>query len=203
MKVDDPKIKAARYGMLSEFALLIAQADDLEQLLKKLTNNMKWLLNFQRCTLALRNPDGETYCLRTLAETRKGVPDCSNERIPLQDGLPGAILTTGKPQILHKEEILKGIDNPVDPALWDGSLATIMVLPLQAYGETLGALTLGNYAPDGYDSEDLKVGKTIATHLALAIERWQQMDRLQDANQELTRAGLQRPLQRPPLHRIQ
>ncbi len=188
MKIDDGKVLAARYGMLSEFALLMAQAEDLEQLLQKLTSNMKWLLTFDRCTVALRNPDNKTYCLKTLLETRRGVSDASIDLIPLSDGLPAAVMSEGIPQLLDEKQIAAGnIYNPADPTLWDGSLATIMSLPLHAYGETLGALTLATTRSDGYDAEDMKVAKTVATHLALAIERWQQTDRLRDANQESAR----------------
>ncbi len=188
MDTSDGKILAARYGMLSEFALLIAQAENLEQLLQKLTNNMKWLLKFDRSTLALRNDDDETYCLRTLLETRKAVSPIENAAVPLSDGLPGLILASDQARLLNARELADlNIANPVDPAMWDGSLSTIMLLPLHVYGETLGAMILATTRVDGYDNEDLKVGNTIATHLALAIERWQQTDRLREANQELTR----------------
>jgi signal transduction histidine kinase/CheY-like chemotaxis protein/HPt (histidine-containing phosphotransfer) domain-containing protein/PAS domain-containing protein len=188
MKVDDAKIKAARYGMLSEFALLIAQADNLEQLLQKMTSNLKWLLSFERCTVALCNIDGETFSYRTLAESRRNVPNYENKSLSLVDGYSETILVHGKPRVLDEEEIARHQkDSSIDPVLWDGALSTIMLLPLQAYGETLGTLILAISKPNGYDSEDLRVGTTIATHLAMAIERWQQTDRLQEANQELTR----------------
>ena len=188
MKVTDGKILAARYGMLSEFAVLMAQSENLEQLLQKLTSNLKWLLNFERCTLALRNPDGESYCLRTLQEVRGTVKPSSIDTIPVGVGLSGVVIDEGKSRLLFKDDI-SGVDlpDPADPALWDGSLSTIMALPLHVYGQTLGALILATTRPDGYDSEDLKVGNTVATHLALAIERWQQTDKLREANQELAR----------------
>ena len=187
MKIEDEKVRAARYGMLSEFALIIAQAEDLEQLLDKLTNNMKWLLSFNRCTLALCNADKESYRLRTLFEARRGVEAAEVDSIPLTDGLAGAVMAEGRHRVLYEKEIAAGVHNPVDAALWDGELATIMSLPLIAYGETLGALTLATSQADGYDTEDVKVASTIATHLALAVERYQQTDRLQEVNQELQR----------------
>ena len=108
-------------------------------------------------------------------------------KAPGASQVTGVILADRKPRILNEKEIAEGIDTPVDSGLWDGSLATIMTLPLYVYGETLGTLTLATAKPDGYDTEDMRVGTTIATHLALAIERWQQTDRVQEVNQELTR----------------
>jgi signal transduction histidine kinase/DNA-binding response OmpR family regulator/PAS domain-containing protein len=60
-------------------------------------------------------------------------------------------------------------------------------LPLQAYGKALGALTFATKQRDGYSREDIKVATSIATHLALAIDRWLQTQKLQQANEELAR----------------
>ncbi|MFN2137028.1 MAG: GAF domain-containing protein, partial [Candidatus Promineifilaceae bacterium] len=188
MVTNDGKIQAARYGMLSEFALLIAQANDLEQLLQKLTSNMKWLLSFDRCTLALDNRDGKTYCLRTLVETRPDKETVYCGEIPLADGLPGDIMAGGMARVLSAADIADApVTHIVDPALWDGTLKSILSVPLNVYGQTLGALTLATRKEDGYSAEDVKVAITIATHLALSIERWQQREQLEEANQELTR----------------
>jgi hypothetical protein len=51
----------------------------------------------------------------------------------------------------------------------------------------LGALTFGRTKQHGYECDDLKVAVAIATHLALAIDRWQQTEKLHEANKELAR----------------
>ena len=66
-------------------------------------------------------------------------------------------------------------------------MASILLLPLQAYGKVLGVLTFATTQRDGYSREDVKVAVSIATHLALAIDRWQQTQELQQVNEELTR----------------
>ncbi|MEJ2559629.1 MAG: hypothetical protein P8186_26105 [Anaerolineae bacterium] len=77
------QIQAARYGMLSEVVLLIAQTADLQQLLKRLIGQVKWVLDFDRCTLALLNEDGQTYQLQTLLETRRDRPRVAEAALPL------------------------------------------------------------------------------------------------------------------------
>ncbi|UCC88714.1 MAG: GAF domain-containing protein, partial [Anaerolineales bacterium] len=57
----------------------------------------------------------------------------------------------------------------------------------EAYGKVLGALTFATSKQDGYNREDIKVAVAIATHLALAIDRWQQTQQLEHAKQELAR----------------
>ena len=51
----------------------------------------------------------------------------------------------------------------------------------------LGVLTFATSKPNGYNREDIKVAVSIATHLAIAIDRAWQTTELQKANTELTR----------------
>ncbi|NJN55974.1 MAG: hypothetical protein HC804_15225 [Anaerolineae bacterium] len=77
------QIQAARYGLLSEIVLLIAQSTSLQRLLTGVVNKVKWVLDFERCTLALVNEDGQTYRLETLLETRRPVAKVNeNGRAP-------------------------------------------------------------------------------------------------------------------------
>ena len=57
MEREDQQIQAARYGMLSEVVLLISETADLQHLLKQLIGKVKWVLDFNRCTLALLDDD--------------------------------------------------------------------------------------------------------------------------------------------------
>jgi signal transduction histidine kinase/CheY-like chemotaxis protein len=188
MEEENGQFQAARYGMLSEVVLLISKTADLQQLLKKLIGQVKWVLDFDRCTLALLNDDGRTYQLQTLMETRRDKAQVAEAALPLAHDLPGAVMRSRQLRLITdlaaaKDEFL----SPADPVMCDGSLATILSLPLQAYGKVLGALTFGTTRQDGYNREDIKVAVSIATHLALAIDRWQQTQQLQQANDELTR----------------
>ena len=51
------QIQAARYALLSEVVLLIAKATDLNRLLAGAIKKIKWVFDFERCTLALLNED--------------------------------------------------------------------------------------------------------------------------------------------------
>lgn len=188
MEQETGPIQAARYGMLSEAVLLIAKTDDLQQLLEQLIGKVKWVLDFDRCTLALLDADGQTYQLQTLLETRRDVPRIAEAAVPLARGIPGAVMHSRQMRLVADVTTIQDeISVPVDLAMWDGSLATILSLPLQAYGKVLGALTFATTTRDGYSRDDIKVAVSIATHLALAIDRWQQTQRLQQANEELAR----------------
>ncbi|MBE2220034.1 MAG: GAF domain-containing protein [Anaerolineae bacterium] len=185
---DSGQIQATRYGMLSEVVLLMAKTDDLQRLLKQLINKVKWVLDFDRCTLALMNEDGASYSLQTLLETRRDVPHVTLDSVPLPDCIPGNVMATRQMRLVTDLEKAKEMfSNPSDIYLFDGSLATILSLPLQAYGKVLGAITFATIKQDGYNREDIKVANNIAAHLALSIDRWLQTQQLQKANDELAR----------------
>ncbi|MBI1879740.1 MAG: GAF domain-containing protein, partial [Chloroflexi bacterium] len=156
--------------------------------MKAAINKVKWVLDFEHCTLALLNSDGETYQLQTLLETRRHVPRIMEEAVPLTQGIPGEVMRSQQMRLITDEAAIRE-EIPLATASTpgDSSLASILSLPLQAYGKILGALTFATRQRDGYSREDIKVATSIATHLALAIDRWQQTQKLQQANEELAR----------------
>jgi signal transduction histidine kinase/DNA-binding response OmpR family regulator/HPt (histidine-containing phosphotransfer) domain-containing protein len=182
------QITSARYALLSEVVLLISETPDFQQLLRDLIQKIKWVLDFNRCTLALLDADTDSYGLQTLLETRHNVPKTELEGIDLTHGIMGEVMRTREIRWIPAPATTKSnINHPVDETLWDGSINTILSLPLQAYGGVLGALTFATLRENGYTNEDVKVALSIATHLSLAIDRWRQTQKLQRANQELTR----------------
>jgi signal transduction histidine kinase/CheY-like chemotaxis protein/HPt (histidine-containing phosphotransfer) domain-containing protein len=183
---DTRHLQSARYAMLSEVVLAIAQTTDLEGLLEQVVRRLKWVLDFERCTLALANDDGESYCLKTLLEARRAVAPLELERVPWGQDLPGAVMHSRQLRVLPDLRAERERYAPwADAALWDGSLASALSLPLEAYGKVLGALTFATARPEAYGEEDRKVAHTVATHLALAIDHLQQTERLKKANEEL------------------
>ena len=89
-------------------------------------------------------------------------------------GIPGAVMQSRQTRLINDLTTLEDeIPLVADPAMRDGSLTTILSVPLQAYGQVLGALTFGTSKQGGYDRDDVKVAVSIAAHLALAIDRWE------------------------------
>lgn len=178
----------ARFALLSEVVLLIAKTPDINRLLNQVINRLKWALDFERCTLALLNDSGQSYRLQTLLETRRQVAKVTEEAIPLEHGIPGEVMRRRQVRLITDlPAAKKDVVEFADPAMTDGTLAVVLSLPLQAYNKMLGAITFSTIRSDGYIDEDIKVATSFATHLALAIDRWQQTEQLQQANGELAR----------------
>ncbi len=179
------KIQAARFALLSEVLLLIAKTPDLDRLLSGAIGKLKWVIDFERSTLALKESE-EAYELRTLLETRRDVPKVSRKAVPLDHGITGQVLTSRRMQLVTDLKANREVlDEIADEALEAGTLTSVMAFPLQAYDRVLGCITFGTEREGGYDREDIKVAQSFATHLALAIDRWQQRERLQQANESL------------------
>jgi signal transduction histidine kinase/DNA-binding response OmpR family regulator/HPt (histidine-containing phosphotransfer) domain-containing protein/PAS domain-containing protein len=188
MEPDGERLQAARYAMLSEVVLLIAETAEFHSLLKRFVSKVKWVLDFDRCTLALLDGNTQTYELQVLFETRRSVPRLAKTGLPLARGISGAVMRSRQVRLIDDlAAVSDEFPHPADTSLWDGSLATIVSLPLQAYGKVVGALTFGTTKHDGYTRDDVKIAVSIASHLALAIDRWQQTQQLQRANTELAR----------------
>ena len=132
----------------------------------------------------LANDDGQTYRLETLLETRRQVAPVLQERLPLAQGLAGDVLRQRQVRLLSgPQQVPAAFPDEADPALLDGSLATVLALPLEAYGQVYGVLIFGCRQPECYGREDLKVAGSIATHLALALDRWQHTQQLRQQHE--------------------
>ncbi len=179
------KAQAARFALLSDVVLLIARTPDLDQLLDGAIGKLKWAIDFERCTLALRQ-DESSYELRTLLETRRGMAKVAREGIPFDHGISGQVMQSRQMQLITDlAAVREGLSDIADEALEAGTLATVLALPLQAYDRVLGCITFGTERTDGYGREDVKVAQAFATHLALAIDRWQKSQQLRQANESL------------------
>ncbi len=172
-----------RLGVLFEVVLNIARASDLEQSYSELIGRLKWVLDFDRCVLTLVHADGVTYDYRTLFDSRRSAALAKIGSVPVSQGIPGRavrecqVLRVTRPDV----DQLAAAD-AVDAALWGDSAQTVLSLPLEAFSQVLGAITFISNRADAYGRDDARIAASVATHLALAIERAQQVHALQQQN---------------------
>ena len=180
------RVQATRFALLSDVVLLIAKTPDLSELLDAIVGKLKWVIDFQRCSIALVNGDGQTYDLRVLLETRKGVSRERRESVPLDAGISGHVITR-KQVCLVSGHDTGNVDFEVlqHDAMEDGTVRSILSLPLQAFGKTLGALTFGISNKEGFTPEDNKIAASVCTHLSLAIDRSQKSQQLLETTERL------------------
>jgi len=188
MEQESVQIQAARYATLAEVVLYIAQTEDAEDLLERLSSEIKWVLDFDYCTLALLNEDKSAYQLHTLLAPREITPDVDLEDIPFGEGIPGSVMMSRQLRMINDLDAIQDELSPTaDKVIQTGKLATIFSIPLQAFDRIIGALTFGSALPDSYTREDIKVAVSVATHLSLALDRIYKTQELTHANKELNR----------------
>jgi len=179
--------QAARLALLSDVVLLIAKTPDLDRLLSGAINKLKWVMDFERCTLALVD-DGTTYRIRTLMESRRGFSKDPVDSVPLRNGIPGAVIASGRMRLFADLASVDETPPVADEALEGGSIRSVLSLPLTAYDNVLGAITFGRADKNAFTEDDIKIAQSFAMHLALAIDRWHQSQELEARNQDLTEA---------------
>ena len=90
-------LDAGRQALLVEMLAGLARAQEPEAVWTELAGRLKWLLDFERCDVAVINPDGQTYHLQTVFEARPGIPRVREAHVPLAAGVLGVLLQRGTP----------------------------------------------------------------------------------------------------------
>jgi signal transduction histidine kinase/CheY-like chemotaxis protein/HPt (histidine-containing phosphotransfer) domain-containing protein len=180
--------QVVRYELLSDIIQLISETTDFQQILNQFTGMTRKVLAFDHCTLAILDTDNQSFDLQTLFEARQSVPRVAKTALPETQGLAGATMGSGQVLLINDVTAIRTrFSQPADPSLWDGSLLTILSLPLKAYGHVLGALTFGTTKVSAYTQADVETAKWLASFLAFALKHRRQSQQLQDADDELVR----------------
>ncbi len=190
MEIIAKENQGTQFDILSDIIQLSTEADRYEQLYVQVIDKAKQLLDFDDCSLALLQPDHQTYKLRNLITSQTYSSDDMDETYPLNIGIPGAVIRSQKIQFMSADEI-SAYDqtNPDNPDMFGGKLGTILSLPIQKNGDILGALTFTPPPNASYSQEDINIAKTLAAQIALLIDRTEHINQLRDAKEEIARLG--------------
>lgn len=188
------QLEQSRYVLISEFAVSLAAATGLDALRRDVIPKLRYIIDINRCTLALCNRESSSYQLLTLLDRRPQRSWMREENAPLDDGIHGEVILSGEPRTFNNR--LSGTANLTGaPELSseEASLHSIMCLPLRVGGHVIGSVLFGNSQDAAYAQLDVHIASTIATHLSLAVDRWHAMEKLSTAKEEVQRlnAGLE------------
>ncbi|HEX7899945.1 MAG TPA: ATP-binding protein [Planctomycetota bacterium] len=164
----------ARQGILIDLLSVLVQAREPDELWTAAVQRMKWLLEFDRVNLALFDSHGNTYSLKTIFESRPGVPLFSAVRVSRQEGCVAAV-GADHDVILRIPSDGIPAGSVVDPDLEGGSLSRILVVLLRADGKSIGALCFGSSQPDAYGNRELEIAVTLAAHASVVFARTQDL----------------------------
>jgi PAS domain S-box-containing protein len=156
-------------------AILTLDLGDLFQLIHQ---SISPLLYAENCFVALHDPATDMMRYEFWADKFDPCPAPN----PAGTGFSGSIVRTGKPMLLNQaltdEFVRRGEIEKIGTtsASWLG-------VPLRTHSRTIGVLVVQHYEdPLAYDQKDLEFLMSVGSQIALAIERKQAEQALQDAN---------------------
>ncbi|WP_372365694.1 GAF domain-containing protein [Candidatus Uabimicrobium sp. HlEnr_7] len=178
-----------RYTRLSEIILAVSSAKDLETLLTESVKKIYTIFRFDYCWLALINRDSISYSMQQIFSIDKDVvarQDC----ILLDVGVCGWVLE-------NQQMYLSGNWQPDEKEIivTDEPSQSILSLPLQVGGQTIGTIAFTAKKQDYFEIIDLEMAVTFTVHMALAIDRWKQVEQLTEINKDLEQRVQQRTQQ--------
>ena len=166
-------LDAGRQALLFELLAALAHHQDPEAVWAVLATRLKWLLDVERCAVAVLNPEHHTYQLRTVFDARPAASPLAVGQVPLEVGLVGLLLQLGTPYLL-----LDLACDPLapraraDPWVAGGAVVSVLTVRLHVQGQTLGALHLGRERAGGYGAVDLAIAGQVAAQLSVVLAGW-------------------------------
>lgn len=187
--VVSPSMPAEPLWLLAELVGEMNSALDLPQLHVVLARMLRWLLDFDRCTLAIHLDNTPEYLLLDVTDPTVA-RNWREARVPLGDGWPGRVLAEGKPcYIADVRDPAILVTLPADPSIGvcDGC-RSLMLLPLTIGDRVVGSLNFSAHVPHTYTIERRTIAGVLAAHLAGQLGTIQIHQRTQDALRDVEEA---------------
>lgn len=161
---------SSRIAAVNEISTAINRSLNLDEILRIVGKQAKWLLDFKHCSVCLI----EGNCCRPI--TLFGSPISFETCISLEDNPIGRAVKTGQPQL-----------NPQDyrrsfPEVY----TTQIIIALENENQVIGTINFGNISPPIYTQEDLRIGYLLALQVSGAIRNAKHFDDMNKLLEEMT-----------------
>ncbi len=156
-------LSSAGLEVVGELASLINSTYDLHEIFRTVIIKLQKVMEFRRASVLLVSDDRSYYYLHTLYDGARGGFIQQEARFPLDQGLPGQVIRTGKAIRVDSfggNEEIKA----------EGEVrVSALIVPLRLDGVVIGTLNLGAKESETYVEEDLELavllGRQIETSL--------------------------------------
>ena len=138
--------------LLAELASELSTATDFETLQQILTRKLRWILDFDRCTLAVRAESWDTEYLLLEITSPSKAKNISPQKIPIEQGWSGKVLRDSKPYFIEDlTQLSPSIISPPN-AHWGivSEANSLMLLPLRIGERTIGSLNFSSRTAGTY-----------------------------------------------------
>ncbi len=182
----------------------IIEQDDFNSLLDVLVKNLRWLLDFERLTLAIIEQE-QHYTLHNLFDPRHLLNDLPLFGLPIavNEGISGLVIAHDKPLQFNLSNPYQSAPSALQEKLESNYYSNVLAMPMRSSVDTpvCGVLILGSNVVEQYGPLDIDTLNLICTHLCLAIERIEsnrlmadEIERRKIAEKHLTEAKSQAEL---------
>lgn len=138
--------------LLAELASELSAVTDFEALQQILTRKLRWIVDFDRCTLAVQAESGDTEYLLFEITSPSKAKSISPQKIPIEQGWTGRVLIDSKPYFIEDlAQLLASIISPPNEH-WGivPNARSLMLLPLQMGERTIGSLNFSSNTVGAY-----------------------------------------------------
>lgn len=168
LTISQLEAEVSRLTALVNASALVAASLDVASVLQELTQQAAYVLNARASSLLLVDQARRELVFQ-VAYGEKGA-DLTERRFPVDQGIAGAVATTGEPILMA--------DARADPrhlSTFDEELGfttgSLMAVPIQVRGQILGVLEVLNPASEGpFTEDDLSMLTAWAGQAGLALE---------------------------------
>ncbi len=145
---------SVRIAAVNEIANAINRSLNIDEILRVVGKQAKWLLDFKHCSVCLRNYDA-SYHLITVFGPQLEYNSC----LFSEDNPISRTLKTGQPQL-----------NPKDyTTTFLSAYASQIIVPLESENQIIGSINFAKTPPTLYTHEDLRIGHLLALQVSTAI----------------------------------
>lgn len=170
---DQMKRRAVQFEAITEVARVVADIQDLEELLPNITEVISEKFGHYHTGVFLLDEAGEYAVLRAANSEGGRKMLARRHRLPVgQTGIVGYVTATGNPRIaldVGADSIF--FDNPDLP----GTRSEI-ALPLRVSGKLIGALDVQSLEENAFNQDDVSALTTLADQVSIAIQNTRTLD---------------------------
>ncbi len=167
---------STRISAVNEIATAINKSLDLEEILRIVGKQAKWLLDFQHLSVYICSKDACHFV------TLFGSPVEFDECTLTETHLIHRAMKTRQPQL--KRDDTTSTTSSQLPACLDAYPSQI-IIPLESDRHVMGTINFATKSPNAYTHDDLRIGYLLALQLSSAIRNAERFNELNRLYQEL------------------
>ncbi len=157
---------------------------DLDQVLTTVIQVINEKMRVEKAWVLLLGPTkDELSCAESVQKTTRQLPP---PRLPVGEGIPGWVVSSGKPALVP--DVRQDLRwNPSFDRATGFATRSILCVPLVAKEMVIGAIELVNKQEGNFTQEDLRLLESIAAPVAIAIQNAQLHSQVQQQLDEVTK----------------